>query len=604
MTTQRPADPAHPAHPSHPAHPTRRSALALAAVGVLAGCGFEPDRTIRPGLDVDAPQQGLGPNTYVPPGPQAGDGPVETILGFMRAGRTTGSQLDIARSFLTQEAGDAWLRSDAQTVVYESGTSPRVVRVAGDRWQATVRTVAVIDPQARYSVAPANDYRRFEFGMRQEEGRWVIAKLPEGFGRVLPRQGVNRMYRAYPVHYTSNGYLVADLRWIPQDQETTRLTAVQLGSVPDHLVGAVSTDDEAELSVRAVPVVDGVAQVDLDTASPEPAVRKQLAAQLVATLRKLGDVTEVDIRLGGSPLPLPDVETPLSAPEQLGFVNLRTSETRVLARLGTRLVDVPPGTLSTVTGDELRRRSTPFAEVPRSWRRLGLSPDGKEVAGVGGDGVELTRWRDDGTQVAVRPFATEMTRPVYDVGSVLWVGGQGLGEQEGLRLWAINARADTADPQAAAPLGLRIGWLDGRLVRAIGISPEGSRIAVISAAPKGGSVLEVAGIARGANGLPTGIATEPLRVAARFDDLRDLVWVGQTQLAVVGRLAGRRTLLPYLADVGGDITELTARAGGVEITTADSTRDIVLSDGRGRCWIKSGTSWRELTEVDQVITTA
>lgn len=581
---------------------TRRGVLTLGLTGALAGCGLRTDPTIRPGLDIDAPaDEGL---TYVPPGPQPGDGPEQVVRGFMRAGATTGEQLDVARSFLTPEAGQAWL-PDSQTVVYGS-SAPQVKPLGKDRYQVSLRVVARIDADARYIVSPPYDGATFDFGLRREDGRWLIDRVQDGFGRVLHEVAVSRMYRSYSVHYPAIGWnaLVGDLRWIPQDQQSTRITRAQLGAVPDYLKGAAQTDARARLTVDAVPVTDGVAQVDLapDTVSTDSTVRKQLAAQLVTTLMQLPEVSEVAISIGGSPLDLPGVEPPLNAPSQLGFVDPRPTEPKVLARVGQRLLPVDDGELASIAVSDLGERSSPFEPVREDWGRLALSPNAKEVAGISDEGTEIARWRDDGTVVPVPTFATEMTRPGYDYGGVLWVGGQGLGTQRGTSVWAINAAADVTDERASAPTGLATPWLEDRVVQALAISPEGSRLAAVSAPPQGGaSVLEVTGIARSANGLPTAISRSPLQVAARLIEVRDLVWVGATTLAVIGREDKQRGVSPYLVDVGGALTPLEPRGGAVEVTTAGGARDIVLSDGKGRSWIRVGARWQLLSGVDSVV---
>lgn len=596
--TRRPA----PVPPSRAKGVTRRGALQLALVGGLAGCGLSTDPTVRPGLDIDAPaEEGL---TYVPPGPQDGDGPEETVRGFMRAGATTGAQLEVARSFLTTEAGQAWL-PDAQTVVY-GGTTPKIRRIGKDRYQADIRVIARIDADSRYIVSPPYDGATFEFGLRRDGDGWLIDRLQDGFGRVLHKDAVGRMYRLYSVHYPAIGWnaLVSDLRWIPQDQQTTRLTRAQLGRLPDYLRGAAQTDGRARLTVDAVPVVEGVAQVDLapETVRPDATVRKQLAAQLVATLRQLPEVSEVSILLGGSALELPGIDAPLVEPEQLGFADPHASRPQVLVRVGTRLLPVAGRQLSSVSVSDLDSGSAGFAPVLRSWRRLALSPDAKEVAGVSGEATEIARWRADGTVHPVPTFATDLTRPVYDYGGVLWVAGQGVGTQDGTSVWAINAAADIHDERASAPTGLATPWLEDRLVQSLAVSPEGSRIAVVSVPPGGGSsILEVAGVARSANGLPTSFSRSTLRVAARLVVIRDVVWVGSTTLAVIGREDKERALRPYLVEVGGEITRLPQQRGAVEVTSAGGKREIVLGDGKRRVWTRTGARWQLLSTIEGVV---
>lgn len=578
---------------------TRRGLLGLGALGGLAGCGLEADQTIRPGLDIDAEPRVV---RYLPPGPQAGDGPMETIRGFMRAGKATGPELRVPREFLTDEAADAWL-PDSQTVVY-SGT-PAISELGDGRYRVTLRVSARIDSDARYTVGAPYDSATFDFGLTRIEGSWRIGELQQGFGRVVPSYEVSRMYRAYPVHYPAVVWnrLVADLRWIPVDQQATRLTRAQLGGVPEYLTGAVRSDDGAELIVDSVPVTDGVAGVDLkpESLSADATDRRQLVAQLVATLMQLPDVSEVNVTVGGASIELSGVQAPLTTAEQLDYVDPRPSERPVMVRVGDHLVGVDDDRLTSLDRKRLAGRDSDFAEVPTRWRHLALSTDAAEVAAVSAQGTELSRWRDDGSIVPVPSFAGDLVRPGYDVHGVLWLAGHGLGTEEGNHIWSVNSAADVTDEQASAPQALPSGWLEDRLVQAAAVSPEGSRLALVSAPDGGASVLEVVGVERSANRLPTGLSQRPLRVAALLVEIRDVVWVGETTLAVIGRDHTQRTVMPYLVDVGGELREMTPRGGAVEVTTIGGERDIVLGNARGTCWIRTGSSWRELTAIDDVV---
>lgn len=586
----------------YPADISRRGALALGMVGLVGGCGLQADDTIRPGLDVDAGGGGR-PVRYTPPGPQPGDGPEEIIRGFLRAGGTTGPELRVARSFLTDEAAQAWL-PDTQTIVHEASEVPKIQSLGGGRYRVSVPVVARIDGAFRYSVAPASNGAFFDFSLREEGDRWVIDGVKQEFGRMLPRPSVERMYSPYAVHYPAYGWnrLVPDLRWITEDQPTTRLASQQLGPVPRYLTGAVQTDEQAKLTVDAVPVVDGAAQVDLDpdVLSTDATKRKQLAAQLVATLMQLPGVSEVALTLDGAPLELADVEPPLTTPEQLGFTSGRT-EPKVLVRSERWLLKVPSSGLATLSTADLEGQTSAFAPVPHRWQHLALSTDAKEVAAISDEGTEIARWRDDGSVVAVPTFATELRRPCYDYGGVLWVAGQGVGTQEGSSIFFINARADIQDESATSPSPVPSRWLAGRLVQSFAISPEGSRIAVASAAEGKASMLEVAGISRLRNGLPSSITPTPMQVGNRLVEIRQVTWVSETRLAVIGRTDEQKQVRPQLVDVGGEITPLPQRGGASEIVTVGGERDIVVGDGHDRAWLRTGATWRRLSGVDAVV---
>lgn len=583
---------------------TRRGVLGLVATGALAGCGLGTDTsTVSPGLKVDG--EPPVPLNRIPNKPDVGGSPEQIILGFLHAGATSGERLDITRSYLTDTLARAWL-PDSQTVIYDGG-EPSIRQVKGRRhtYWMKVHVRATIDTEGRYLVAPPNLWETFTFTVTDVGGEWRIDELEEGFGRVLQEQEVGFIFRDYPVHYPAIGWntLVVDQRWFPQDQLATRLVRAQLGRVPDYLEDAVSTDNGAKLVVDAVPVRDGVARVDLDSDSiaDDAVTRKKLAAQLVATLMSLPAVTEVVITMSGNEMNLGLTE-PLTTPEQLGFVDrTQTTTPIVLARSGTKLVRVGDR-LGSVSGQHMRSSSTAFQRIPESSRRLGLRLDGKEVAAVSRDGRELIRYRDDGTRVDVSAFAADLTYPCYDYGGVLWVGGSGLGRESGHRVWAINATVDGSDASAAAPQHVPTPWLGQRLVQAVVVSPEGSRVAVISeVAPHAGSTLEVAGVARQANGLPTKTSPATFRLAADLVEMVDAVWVGPTTLAVLGRQDKQTKLQPYLVHVGGQVEAMTEMPGAESVTTTGDDKDVVLTTAEDHVYQRSGGRWQRLKPLTGVV---
>lgn len=581
---------------------SRRGLLGIAAAGALAGCGLGADSTVRPGLAVDG--EPPAPLNRIPNRPEADASPEEIIIGFLHAGATSGERLDVTRSYLTDAMARGWL-PDSSTVIY-TDREPTIRPVPGSpgAYRTKVHVAATIDTEGRYTVAPYNLWQIFDFQMTQVDGQWRIDTLDEGFGRLLQEQEVGYVFRDFPVHYPAIGWntLVADQRWFPVDQLATRLVRAQLGRVPDYLEDAVSTDEGARLVVDAVPVRDGVARVDLDSqsVSDSVAVRRQLAAQLVATLMSVPQVTEVGITLSGNPLEL-GIDGALTSPEQLGFVDrTRTSAPVVLARRGTKVVRVGDR-LSSVSARHMQVATSKFEPIPKRSRLLGLRLDGRELAVVDLTLRELRRLRDDGTHVDVPTFAAGLTRPCYDYFGVLWIGGSGLGREARYRVWAINATADPDDSDASAPKGVPTAWLGDDYIRAAVVSPEGSRIAVISEEiPGAGSVLEIAGIVRRSNGLPLKTSAQPFRVGASLVEMRAAVWVGPSMLAVIGRRDKQATMQPYLVHVGGTVEPLPECPGATRITTTGDDRDIVLMTEGDRVFQRSGGRWQELTALTGV----
>lgn len=582
----------------------RRSVLGLVAVGALTGCGLDTDSTVTPGLRIDG--QPTEPLVRTPNGPRDGAEPKEVIRGFVHAGSTSGEGLEVTRTYLTEEQARAWI-PDSATVVY-AGNDPQITRLpyGKDTYRARVKVLATIDQVGRYSAAPPNLWENFDFTMTQVGGEWRIDDLEEGFGRLLQQEEVEGVFGDYFVHYPAIGWnvLVVDRRWFPLDQLATRIARAQTGGVPEYLADAVTSDTGARLAVDAVPVRNGVAEVDIDSTSisGDTAVRERLAAQFVASLMQVPEVSEVAITLSGSPLDV-GIDGPLTNKEQFGFTDRdQRGAPIVLGRRGSKVVSVGDR-LASVTARTLRRSASRFAAIPTSSELVGQSPDGKELAAVDKEHRVLTRYRDDGSVVEVSPFAAMMSRPCYDFGGVLWVGGLGLGREDGRRLWAINATVDPDDVREAAPESVAAPWLDERFVVAAVVSPEGSRIAVISEARRGtGSTLDIAGIARSSNGLPMKTSPEAFRVADDLVEMVDAVWVGESTLAVIGRRDKQLKVQPYLVQVGGRSIPMASRPDMAMVTTTGDHKDVVLTSAGGRVFQRSGGRWQELKALTGVIT--
>lgn len=564
------------------------------AVGGLGACGLPVDEVVRPGLDVEAPPEEV--QAIVPEGPRAGMTAEEVVRGFLRAGATTGSGLSVAREFLTEEASRTWQPDEGETVVQGVGESTveRDGRRGSYRFEGPV--AARIDPAGRFGLAADKETTSASFRLESVGGELRISQLPPTFGRILPPHLVAAMYQPFDVHYTATGSnrLVPDRRWIPADQQATRLMRAQLGGVPDYLVGAVRTDERAALTVDAVPVVDGVAQVDLRAGlSSDTTLRSVVTAQVVETLMQLPQVTQVVLTVAGSTVEIPGVEPPLRSASQLGFVNPRpVGAQTAIVRDGERVLPVPARELAFLSQDDLESRRTPFAPVPSAWRALAVTGDGKEVAGVRDDGTELVRWRDDGSEIPVSQFARSMTKPAYDSSGVLWIGGRDLASGRVGRLWAINT-AVPPDDAAAQPALVPVSWLGREPVRAVAVSPDQARIAVVVGDDERASI-HVTGVVRAPNGLPEGTSASELRVGGSLVQVRDVSWISATSLAVLGKRSGDDEVRPFVVEVGGQVSALLPVEGARWVMTTGGERDLLVVPAKGTARARAGASWREL----------
>ena len=627
-----------------------RYAVVLAACILLAGCTvLASDPTIRPGLGVGRTQPDADLQV-APPGPRPGAEPVEIVSGFFQALAGSGGDFVTAREFLVGDAAATW-SPEAGTVVF--GGAAQVTDVTAAAVTATATTSATTAPSepttptpspteptaepteagpvpppgpdevvlrvsvpawaeigrnGMYHELPTEEERTTDVVLRQTDGEWRIRYLEEGFGRWLQTADFERLYDPYAVHYVSTGerQLIPDVRYVPTDRVATRLAQLQLGDTPEYLRGAVREDipPDARLAVGAVPVVDGVATVDLrgEGVGANPTARANLWAQFVATLTQVRGVERVEITLEGSPLEIPGVEEVRSLSD-LGFTTpptpsrvpplIRQDTLIGQATLRPQLDDVPADPEPAPPNEQ------GFPPIEPEWQELALSYSGSELAGISGDA--LSRWRED-IRYDVPGFASDLGRPCYDRYESLWAGGIGdLLARD--RLFAVNAAASPADPLRSPARAVRVNWLEERRVVACDVSPQGTRIAVISTAEDGGPArLDIGAVIREPNGLPTTVVG-PQSVAAQYTTVTDAVWLGETSLAILGQPrtvpveqldnAGEAVPgpQPAILTVGGRTSYLPPISGAERITSTGGERNLVVTGPGDLVYVRVGAEW-------------
>lgn len=577
----------------------RPISLVCAAVLLLAGCGgISSESPVRAGLEVGAAP--ADPVKVLFPGPAMGSSPEQVVQGFLRAGAASDEEFEVARSFLA--LSDTTWRPDSSIMVFTDESAVSVKAIDDTTVRATAKVSASIDATGRYRDLPADTTVEVVFRVQKVSGEWRISAVPEGFGLWLSASDVDRLYEPFRIYYVStfDRTLVPDVRWFSEGKGlATRLARAQLGSPPSYLAGAARSDVPlgTRLTVDAVPVNNGVATVDLTATKPggDPVRRQNLWAQFVATLSQVPEVDRVALKVEGSDLDLPGLEKAPASLADLGFPQTTAAPPgQPVVRTNGELFTVDTARIGEDReAGPARRRATP-ANIAPGWVWLAVSRDGKETAAVGGDRAELARWRE-GRLIRVAPFATALTRPSYDVHDFLWVGGD---EDGASRLWVVNTRANPEDAARARPGKVSASWLHGRTVLAVRAAPDGQRVAVVSVDRAGnGTRIDVAGVVRSSNGTPESLA-EPVRVAPSLTLVRDLVWVDQTRLAALGRMADTSPVRVWVSQVGGRTTAAEASdvPAAQSITTVNGERGLVLTTDSGQVLLRAGSSWLDVAK--------
>jgi hypothetical protein len=157
----------------------------------------------------------------------------------------------------------------------------------------------------------------------------------------------------------------------------------------------------------------------------------------------------------------------------------------------------------------------------------------------------------------------------------------------------VVAPVPGADPAAISPGARRVievPWLMGRTVRALDVSRDGARIAIVSTARDGSVRLDVGGIVRDATGQPTRLATN-LVVGRNLRRPTDVAWGDRTSLVVLAQDA-KGVVTPYEVVVGGTVTALAPAPQVLHVTVGDGLRAVYLTTSAGTVLVRSGDGWR------------
>src|SRR5665811_1297307 len=90
------------------------------------------------------------------------------------------------------------------------------------------------------------------------------------------------------------------------------------------------------------------------------------------------------------------------------------------------------------------------------------------------------------------------------------------------------------------------------------------------------------------------LAAEPLRVGWTLTAATDLAWADDSTLVVVGRIAPKAALAPYLVEIGGKVTALPPISGPKLVTSTGGVRGVVVIADPGKVLARAGNVWQQL----------
>jgi Lipoprotein LpqB beta-propeller domain/Sporulation and spore germination len=546
--------------------------VAAAALG-LAGCAAVP-RSSDP--QVVGPVA-AGPPTAAPTiSPQPGADPRGIVTGFLNANASEDRNHAAARLFLTPDARNRW--SDTTVTILDT-TQVSVFDPARSSITVTGRRIGTIDSSGIYSPALTGDGRggdraTFEFGITVAGGEWRIDQLKDGLVLSLAQFG---SFQQRPIYFfdLAERHLVPDPRYTPlPDSNQAGLATWLIGQVAagarPELQSAVRTELPAQTDPRSVTVTVGdVVTITLPGAAQlDPTTRNRLAEQLAQTLQAV---------TGSEPIQIVDAGKPLQIPAVAGTQFSSADFANTVAPSVPPLYYIRKGKVLTATGAPV---PGPLGAGTYALTSVALAPDGiKDTRVAGTSGTDPVRLLTGTRLTGLRPTAVQgqLSRPTWapDLDEV-WIGN-------GQSILRVNDGRVTG-----VPVTTTTGKLVGQVI-ALRFSPEGSRIAVVLAAPEGTVQLWIGSVIRSSGQVQVDNleAITPIGVL-----LTDVAWNDELKLFVTGRYTTGEASV-FEVQVDGSLWTPRAITGLPEapdsITVAANVPAWVSAGGT--VWTQRGSSW-------------
>lgn len=547
-----------------------RKLASLIALILLAGCAQIPTQIdVRSGPEIAA-QSDQEFAYYTPSGPALDATQQEIVSGFLAAG--TGPQNDyaVARSFLTSDFSQRWnpdaavlIRSGAPTF-RESGAGLQVVTLAIN---------ARLDEHGRYLAPASNDVVSLRFQLVIENGQWRIASAPNLTVVTPPVFAV--VFKPYSVYFLDSQQqrLVADSRWFPSRASTgTRLVNALLDGPSDWMAPAVQTAIPlgTKLTIDAVRVEDGVAQVDFDTTalSADAITRRLMLTQLRATLLQLSGVNEVAIYVNSSPQDI----TPTSIQP---------------LRNGSPGIALSDGVFRLVGGQEALPGTAVFAErfEPTLMATNSLT---NQIVFATPTGVYLLSGSGVSTRTQLLTEKSAVAALAFDPDGFIWVVPKDSGSAI-----EIYDRAELVQTLVLPALGNRVE---------AEVSSDGARFAVLIEGQDRNRI-DVFTVSRDVRSRPS-LLNKGLTISTTQGAPLSFTWQSQVGLRVLESSTTGQTTLSEYPLAGQRIQLSTPPIVGVKLISGPSSFTNYLLSDLGEVWTLSGGSWRRVASDVVDITSA
>ncbi len=526
-------------------------------------------------------------NVQVQP-PGAGDKPRDIVEGYLRATSNYQPNYSVAKQFLSRMAAEKWSPERGVSIYTGSPAAtpdPDTVRLKG-------KLVGELLPDRTY-LARDQDLLK-DFRLVQEDGEWRIDNPPPGL--MVAEYSFTSFYQPYDLYFVGNGTsLVPDHIHLPALSNPANVASALMKALlkgpSEWLKPAVASaiPPNTSLSVDSVTITDGIAVVPLSDsvlALPDPQ-RSLLAAQIVYTLRQVGGVRGVLIKVDEQPYRVPGSDpTSLTIsvdaiPRDIDPVPFVSEDQLYAVRDGA--VEQVRTTTDTAATEPLEG---PLGKGQSRVDALAVSVTNTDLA-VTTDGRTTLRRAsiatgESGTPRTLLRGVTDLLRPqITRYGEIWAIEG---GDQQ--RMWMFTNKK----------IQVEAAVLQGAKITAFKISPDGTRMALVRRTAKG-SELGLAKIIRsqdkitvdGWRALNTAQTTmPPIRTIA------DVAWLDATELLVLGAADPASANAPYR--VVADASRITAEGepqnwDAVELAVLPRMQTAIIVGRQGHTWKDDGSQW-------------
>jgi hypothetical protein len=541
--------------------------LATAALALSACAGLPTSGPVNPGLPAGT-DAGNPDFSFRPDSPQPGATPEQIVTGFIRAGSGPADNWAVAREYLAPSISSTWDPSAEVTIDVESDRS--YASPAEDQVVLTLTAVASTDAIGAYSQVEAGPTEvPFQLA-KQDDGEWRITQARDGI--VLDRDQFATVFHRYSLMFFDPTweFLVPDVRWFPAVNKETHIAdaLVEGGPSPWLAASVVTAFQDVSLARPSVPVVDGVAHVELDdtalAATPDTLSRMQ--TQLDASLAS-ANVSSVEISVSSTPLEIEPVKTRSTRVSTLplvdtaeGFGFLSADQLEPLDGLSATMATVTPAAIQ-------------------------VAPDG-DFAGVHLVDGTVAYVSADG-EVAVFDTRAGLVDPTVDPWGYTW----SVPRDAPAGLAAFSGSGERIDMTGA--------WPDATQIAAMSLSRDGARLAAVVTSG-GRPALWIAGVIRDSEGVPSALG-DPIPLTQLPGPGVALAWLDDISVGVLTRSSD----VPAVVDlvVGGPTATTLAPEGVTQIAGANQATTVRLRAAEGALYVQRGSNWTQTAEGILVLAT-